>query len=108
MDKDEILPMVARFVQKRGYKTSPYAFSPSWGVKLASHEFIVWFDNIRIGVVDFENDHIIFRPEPVIKQIDHAQITLGEPYSYNPYDPSSLPSLIEQINAVRILHRGIK
>jgi hypothetical protein len=90
MDKAEVLPMIRRFIEKRGYKTSPYGYYITSNSAL--DEFLVYKDLIRLGIVTVSGNSVEFHPET-------SPIKDRKPYSFNLFDPNSLPSLIEQIKA---------
>jgi len=103
MDKKEILSYVRRFVEKRGFKTAPYATFMTTGLP-DGPDFAVYKDNHqgipdRLGTVTFD------------KNLVWLEVWLPDGrrgYKYNPHDPNSLPNLVEQIRASWIALRGIE
>jgi hypothetical protein len=93
----ELLTIVRRFIEKRGFETSYYSMSFGGG----GPDFLVHKGRIRLGIVEAESHTITFHPNA------DSGTSFQTYYKYNIYDPNSLPLLVEQIKAILISKGGL-
>jgi len=96
MDKAEILAYAKRFVEKHGYRTTPYASIIATGSP--DPDFAVYKGMWRLGTVTFDKGML---------WLEAWYPDFRKDYKFNPHDPDSLPNLVEQIKASLIALRGL-